>query len=111
LTALLASAELAASAQEHSDRMVAGNFLSTRGSDEPSAISRITSHGIKTLKLGEDVVRIKTASDKVAEDTVAIWMGAGPDQKNILSSSFTKAGVGVAHSADGDYYVSEDFAQ
>jgi hypothetical protein len=46
--------------------MVAGNFLSTRGADEPSAITRITSHGVKTLKLGENVVRIKTRPDYVA---------------------------------------------
>jgi uncharacterized protein YkwD len=111
LPALLASPELATSAQEHSDKMLAGNFLSTRGADEPSAITRITSHGVKTLKLGENVVRIKTRSDHVAEDTVAIWMGAAPDHKNIISTAFTKAGVGVTHTADGDYYVSEDFAQ
>jgi uncharacterized protein YkwD len=111
LPALLASPELATSAQEHSDKMLAGNFLSTRGADEPSAITRITSHGVKTLKLGENVVRIKTRADHVAEDTVAIWMGAAPDQKNIVSTAFTKAGVGVTHTADGDYYVSEDFAQ
>src|ERR1700693_1105879 len=40
------SPELARSAQEHSDKMVAGNFLSTRGGDEPSVITRITSNGV-----------------------------------------------------------------
>jgi uncharacterized protein YkwD len=111
LPTLLASPELATSAQEHSDRMVAGNFLSTRGADEPSAITRITSHGVKTLKLGENVVRIKTRPDHVADETVAIWMGAAADQKNVLSNAFTKAGVGVSHAADGNYYISEDFAE
>jgi uncharacterized protein YkwD len=91
--------------------MVAGNFLSTRGADEPSAITRITSHGVKTLKLGENVVRIKTRPDHVADETVAIWMGAAADQKNVLSNAFTKAGVGVSHAADGNYYISEDFAE
>jgi len=111
LQPLLASPELASSAQEHSEKMLVGNFLSTRGADEPSAITRITSHGVKTLKLGENVVRIKTRPDHVADDTVAIWMGASADHKNIVSPSFTKGGVGVSHTADGNYYVSEDFAE
>ena len=111
LQALTASPELARSAQEHSNKMLASNFLATRGADEPSVITRITSNGVKTLKLGENVVRIKTRSDKVADDTMTIWMGAAADQKNIQSTQFTKAGVGVARAADGDYYISEDFAE
>jgi uncharacterized protein YkwD len=111
LPTLSASPELATSAQEHSDRMLAGNFLSTRGGDEPSAVTRITSQGVKTIHLGENVVRIKTRADHVADETVAIWMGASADRKNIVSPSFTKAGVGIARTTDGDYYVSEDFAQ
>jgi uncharacterized protein YkwD len=105
------SPELATSAQEHSDRMLSGSFLSTRGGDEPSVITRITSSGVKTLKLGEDVVRIKTRPEHVAEETVSIWMGAAADRKNLLSSGFTKTGIGVTRTADGDYYISEDFAQ
>jgi len=105
------SPELTRSAQDHSDKMVAGNFLSTRGSDEPSVITRITSSGVKTLKLGEDVVRIKTRTDHVADDTLAIWMGAAADQKNLVSTHFTKAGTGVSRAADGDFYVTMDFAE
>jgi len=111
LNPFAASPELARSAQEHSDKMLTSNFLATRGADEPSVITRITSNGVKTLKLGENVIRIKTRSDKVADDTMTIWMGAAADQKNIKSTQFTKAGVGVARAADGDYYVSEDFAE
>src|SRR5882672_4212435 len=48
LQPLVVSPELTRSAQEHSDKMLAGNFLSTRGADEPSAVTRITSHGVKT---------------------------------------------------------------
>lgn len=111
LPALSASPQLATTAQEHSDRMQAGNFLSTRGSDEPSAVTRITSTGVKTLHLGENVVRLKTRPDRVADETLAIWMGVSADRKNIVSPAFTKAGVGVSRATDGDYYVSEDFAQ
>ena len=105
------SPELTQSAQEHSDKMVSGTFLSTRGPDEADAVTRITSHGVKTLKLGEDVGRLKTRPDRVADDTVSIWMSAAANRKNILSNIFTKTGIGVAHAPDGDYYVSADFAQ
>jgi len=105
------SSELSRSAQEHSDRMLSGNFLSTRGPDEESVVTRITSNGVKTLKLGENVVRIKTRPDHLADETIGIWMGAAADRKNILSAAFTKTGIGVTRAADGDYYISQDFAQ
>ncbi len=105
------SPELAQSAQEHSDRMASGSFLSTRGPDEADAVTRITSHGVKTPNLGEDVGRLKTRPDRVADDTVSIWMSAAANRKNILSTTFTRIGIGVAHAPDGDYYVSADFAQ
>jgi uncharacterized protein YkwD len=105
------SPELAKSAQEHSDKMLSGNFLSTRGADEPSVITRITSSGVRTRKLGEDVVRIKTRPEHLAEETVSFWMGAAADRKNLLSTAFTKTGIGVAGADADDYYISEDFAQ
>ncbi len=111
LPPLTMSPDLTRSAQEHSDKMVSGTFLSTRGSDEPDATARITSQGVKTLRIGEDVGRLKTRPDRVADDTMSIWMSAAANRKNILSSNFTRTGIGVAHAADGDYYVSADFAQ
>ena len=111
LPPLTMSPDLARSAQAHSDKMVSGTFLSTRGADEPDATTRITSQGVKTLKIGEDVGRLKTRPDHVADDTMSIWMSAAANRKNILSSTFTRTGIGVAHAPDGDYYVSADFAQ
>ncbi len=111
LQPLAMAPELMTSAQEHSDKMASGPFLSTKGADEPSAISRITNQGVKTLKLGEDVVRLNAAPARVADATTSIWMGAAADRKNVLSTAFTKTGIGVTRAADGDYYISADFAQ
>jgi uncharacterized protein YkwD len=111
LPALQSSPELASSAQAHSDKMAAGTFLSTRGPDEPSVVTRLTTNGVKTLKLGENVVRVKINSNQLADETLGVWMNTPPDRKNILSAAFTKGGVGVTHAADGDYYLTEDFAQ
>jgi uncharacterized protein YkwD len=111
LPPLTDSPELTQSAQHHTDTMVSGAFLSTRGPQEPDPVTRITSQGVKTHKLGEDVGRLKTRPDRVADDTLSIWMSAEANRKNILSSTFTKTGIGVTHAPDGDYYVSADFAQ
>jgi len=111
LRPLTISPELTRSAQEHTDKMVSGTFLGTRGADEADAVTRITAQGVKTLKLGEDVGRLKTRPDHVANDTLSIWMSVAANRKNILSTTFTKTGIGVAHAPDGDYYVSADFAQ
>jgi uncharacterized protein YkwD len=111
LQPLATSPELTRSAKAHTDKMVSGTFLSTRGTDEADPVTRITSQGMKTLKLGEDVGRLKTRPDRVADDTLSIWMGAAANRKNILSPTFTKTGIAVAQAPDGDYYVSADFAQ
>ncbi len=105
------SPELTQSAQEHSDKMASGIFLSTRGPDESDAVTRITSHGVKTLRLGEDVGRLKTRPDRVADDTMSIWMSVAANRKNVLSTTFTRTGIGVAQAPDGDYYLSADFAR
>jgi uncharacterized protein YkwD len=111
LQPLTTSPELTQTAQQHTDTMVSGTFLSTRGPGEPDPVTRITSQGVKTRKLGEDVGRLKTRPDRVADETLSIWMSAAPNRKNILSPIFTKTGIGVTHAPDGDYYVSADFAQ
>jgi len=103
--------ELNQTAQGHSDRMETGTFLSTRGPDESSVVVRMTSTGLKTLKLGENVIRLRTRTDRLAEETVGVWMGAPADRKNLLSTNFTKTGFGITRAADGDYYITEDFAQ
>src|SRR5262249_34249052 len=80
---LTTAPELASSAQAHSEKMMAGEFLSTKGGGEDGATARIMSTGIKTTNLGEDVVRLRTRSDHLAAETVAIWMNVPADRKNL----------------------------
>ena len=111
LPAFASTPTLADSAREHNAKMIDGKFLATRGADEADPVTRITSHGTKTLKLGEDVGRLKTRPDRVADDALSIWMAAAANRKNVLSSTFTKVGIAVALAPDGDYYITADFAQ
>ena len=67
---------------------------------------------MKTLKLGENVVRIKTRPDHVADDTRGDLDGRlSKSQEYRLALVHQGRRSGLAHAADGDYYVSEDFAQ
>ncbi len=58
------------------------------------------------------MIRVRIARDQLAKETVDIWMGTPADQKNVLSPSFTKVGIGMAHATDdSDYYITADFAK
>ena len=90
--------------------MLAGAFASTKGADEEGATARIMSTGLKVTSLGENVVRIKARPDRIAAETVAIWMHMPADRKNRMSPDFTRTGIGIARHSDGDYYITQDFA-
>ena len=99
------------SAQTHSENMLSGNFLGTRGKDEPSVIIRMTNEGMHSTAIGENVLRLHENSHRVAPETLAIWTNTSADRANVLSRWFTKTGIGVTHDKEGDYYITQDFAQ
>ena len=111
LKPLTSSSELAKSAQEHSDTMQRGAFLSTKGESEQGVFARMSSAGVKTTYIGENVLRLRAKPEKLAEEAVGVWMNTPADRKNLLSASFTRSGFGVSRSPDGDYYITQDFAQ
>lgn len=111
LKPLASSSELAKSAQEHSDTMQRGGFLSTKGESEEGVFARMTSAGVKATSIGENVLRLHARPDKLAGEAVGVWMNTPADRKNLLSASFIRTGIGVSRSPDGDYYITQDFAQ
>jgi uncharacterized protein YkwD len=110
LQPLTLSPDLAKSAQEHSDAMQRGSFLSTKGESEQGVFARMSSVGVKATYIGENVVRLRARSDRLANEAVGVWMNAPADRKNMLSASFTRTGIGLSRSPDGDYYITQDFA-
>jgi uncharacterized protein YkwD len=43
------------------------------------------------------------------ERAVKAWLASPEHRANMLSSSFTETGVGIARSSDGRTYVTQDF--
>lgn len=119
LKPLTISSELSRSAQEHSDTMQRGAFISTKGESEQGVFQRMSSAGAfqqtssghtKTF-IGENVLRLRAKPDQLAAQSVGVWMSAPADRKNLLSASFTRTGIGLSRSSDGDYYITQDFAR
>jgi uncharacterized protein YkwD len=44
-----------------------------------------------------------------ADGFMSLWMNSAGHRANILRASFTHIGVGVARSADGRWYATQDF--
>ena len=49
------------------------------------------------------------SEDEIANSVVKHWMSSGAHRKNILTPYFKRHGIGVALSADGKVYVTENF--
>jgi uncharacterized protein YkwD len=93
-------------ARQHSADMAAGGFLSHNGSDGSSAADRMRAAGVDH-PLSEDVARGFTS----AGDVVQAWLRNRNDRDNIVDCDAKVVGVGVAVSADGTPYWTQDFGR
>ncbi len=111
LKPLAHSGGLSKSAREHSDTMAHGAFLSTRLAGEQSVLDRMTAAGVNSKMIGENVLRLGARPEQMVSETVSTWMACEPNRKNLLSASFTETGIAIARGSEGDYFITEDFAQ
>jgi uncharacterized protein YkwD/ribosomal protein L21E len=116
LSALSQDALLASLAKEHSISMVENNFFShTRYPGERSFDYGMLPGEIR----GENIAMIPTRQyvpgpylslQEVCAWAVSLWMNSSGHRANILESRFTRTGVGVAFSEEGDYlYITQMF--
>ena len=61
--------------------------------------------GISYNTAGENIAMGQTSPSQV----MTAWMNSEGHRANILNSSFTKIGVGVAQNANGQYYWTQQF--
>jgi uncharacterized protein YkwD len=87
-------------ALNHSQDQAATGRMSHTGSDGSDAGTRLTRAGFTWGAWGENVA----AGQRTAQDVVAAWMSSSGHRANMLSSSFTTIGVGVATDAAGTPY-------
>lgn len=96
-------------ARSHSLAMAKENFFSHYGSDGSTVVDRAKDFKITNWrKIGENLFTCRGYDDP---ETVAIrgWLKSVSHRKNMLSSSWTATGIGVAISKDGDIYITQVF--
>ncbi|HUY27084.1 MAG TPA: CAP domain-containing protein [Candidatus Binataceae bacterium] len=112
LPPLALSARLAVVARGHSYDMALRHYLSHESPEGIGPAQRLAGEGINCQAAAENIY----AGDyrglsELPERAVAAWMHSPEHRAAILSGRFLTTGVGVAHSADGTFYVTQDFVR
>lgn len=93
-------------ARQHSADMASRRFLNHRGSDGSSPEDRMRAAGYGD-PLSENLARGFTS----AKDVMRAWERSRNDRRNIVDCDAKAIGVGVAVSADGTPFWTQDFGQ
>ncbi|MGH7950114.1 MAG: CAP domain-containing protein [Candidatus Binataceae bacterium] len=107
---LRVSARLAVAARAHSFDMAIRTYLAHKTPEGSGPTERLNG-----LRIDYDVVGENIYADSdyltpgVAERAVRAWLDSPTHRAIMLSERFTETGVGVAHSADGRTYITQDF--
>ena len=104
--ALELDAQLAAVARAHSEDMRDHAFFSHRSPRTGLVGDRLTRTGYRASAFGENLAR----NDSITEAEASLVASLG-HRANIVNPRFTRAGVGAARSADGQWYVTQVFAR
>ena len=110
LAPLKFSARLAVVARGHSYDMAMRHYLAHNSPDGVAPADRISGVGIGYRAVGENIYMDDGAdAAEVPQRAMKGWLKSPEHLANIISSKFTETGVGIAHSADGGTYVTQDF--
>jgi uncharacterized protein YkwD len=91
-------------ARDHSANMAKQNIMS----HELNGVTfqqRLEQSGYKASMAGENIA----AGQPTPADAIAAWMKSPGHRANILNPDFTQIGVGIAQSAAGIFYYTQDF--
>ncbi len=104
------SARLTAVARDHSHDMATRNYFSHGGPDGDGPADRIRAAGLVYNNIGENIYMEKFPDlAGMPERAVKGWLASPRHRENMLSPVFRDSGIGVARSADGETYVTQDF--
>lgn len=107
LAALTVDRRLMESAQLHSECQARRNLLTHDGPNGESPSDRMKATGYVVRHWAENAARGFGTS---AEAVVAAWMRSPSHRANILRSTVTEIGLGIAYSADGTPFWTQNFA-
>jgi uncharacterized protein YkwD len=106
------SPRLAVIARGHSYDMAMRHYLAHNSPDGVAPADRISGVGIGYRAVGENIYMDDDAdSANVPRRAMKGWLNSPEHLANIISGQFTETGVGVAQSADGATYVTQDFVR
>lgn len=106
------SPRLAVIARGHSYDMAIRHYLAHNSPEGIAPADRITGVGIDFKAVGENIYMADyTNSAEVPQRAMLGWLSSPDHRANIVSDKFTETGVGIARSADGSTYVTQDFVR
>ncbi|HXM88351.1 MAG TPA: CAP domain-containing protein [Candidatus Acidoferrales bacterium] len=104
------SPRLAVIARGHSYDMAMRHYLAHKSPDGVAPADRISGAGLGNRTVGENIYMDDDAdSAGVPRRAMNGWLKSPEHLANIISDKFTETGVGIAQSADGSTYVTQDF--
>ena len=109
LAALSDDAALDRAAREHSEELAARRTLD-HSSTDPERLTmtmRIEAAGGTWLRAAENLARMTGPSSRVPPQTVQMWLNSDGHRRNMLSTSYTHTGVGIAIDRFGVWYVTQ----
>jgi len=103
------SPRLAVIARGHSYDMAMRHYLAHNSPDGVAPAERIAGAGIGYHAVGENVYMDDADPADMPRRAMNGWLKSPAHHANIVSGTFTETGVGIAQSADGNTYVTQDF--
>ena len=104
LSALTASSALTAVARSHAQDMVDRGFFSHTNPDGKTLADRLKAAGISYSAAGENI-----AQNQSVEAAETSLMNSSGHRANILNTTYTTVGIGVAYDSQGNVYVVQNF--
>lgn len=105
LPALKANWQLSRCARYKSQDMINKNYFAHQSPTYGSPFDMIESFGISMAAGGENIAM----GQKTAQEVVTAWMDSVGHRGNILSTSYTEIGVGLAKNKNGNCYWTQMF--
>lgn len=104
------SPRLAVVARGHSYDMAMRHYLAHNSPEGAAPADRMRGVGIAYRTVGENVYMDRYAdSGSIPQRAVQDWLSSPDRRANLVSDEFTETGIGIARSADGGTYVTQDF--
>jgi uncharacterized protein YkwD len=109
LAPLKFSPRMAVMARGHSYDMAIRRYFAHNSPEGSTPADRLRGVGIEYQQLAENIYMDDSRdADGLPQRALKVWL-ASTDRTNLLSPAFTESGVGIARSADGKTYVTQDF--